>query len=172
MGGPGGGGEELNRIKERLFDGAPLRSPGPAAVPRNNNAMVDQLPPKVRRKREFAAVQRHWKKNRTRAAKNILAGKSPLVTPVLPEGTKDFWISLFQRESPLVDLGAVPERLTSILEPVTEEELTWMLKASPSGTAPGPDGVTTEILRGLNRGELRHYYNKTLHLKGNNVLQT
>ena len=144
--------DRLRSLKADLLAGAPIRPPGPVSIPSPSGAVVDGLPPRVRRKREYAALQKLWKKNRTRAAKNILAGKSPIVTPALPEGTKEFWVSLFQRESPLVEMGAVQEGLTSILEPVTEAELDWMLKASPSGTAPGPDGVTTEILRGLDRG--------------------
>ena len=55
---------------------------------------------RVRKRREFAATQKKWRKDRGRTVLEILAGTDPLTTPPLPQSTKEFWTNLFSRPSP------------------------------------------------------------------------
>ncbi|XP_064099536.1 uncharacterized protein LOC135210697 [Macrobrachium nipponense] len=129
---------DLERMKKEIFG---ERSNQPRA--RNTRSSANQdLPRRIWRRREYAIVQRTWKKNRGAVARNILDGKDPLADPAYPPGTGEFWGALFSRESHvttqrLIRLrGNATENLKiSIIEEVTIEDIRWAKNKTKLGNA-------------------------------------
>lgn len=154
--------EEVHNLIETWCPSVPLRTPargGRAGPPLGSR--------RKRRSWEFALFQEAWKRDRGQAAKRVAAGLGPSqVREEWPEGTLAFWKALFQRRSPQGPSPSTsvvhPGLSHKLLAPITEVEIEAALKATKTGTAPGPDGRRTADVWALGFGRLRWAFNACL----------
>ena len=149
---------EINQAKRDLLSNYELRPPiyRPPTARRHQN-----LHPRIKARRKYAATQRAWKKSRGKVVRDILAGKDPLSVPTIPPGTKDYWVDLFTRPSPPILEEFIYGRI-DILNPITLEEIQWLKGTISVGSAPGPDGLSSLDLKRVPDEELLRVYNLKL----------
>jgi len=96
--------------------------------------------------------------------KKVLSGEDLITTPALPEGSTAFWRELFSRPSPEEHRVPTPIQHVGpeVRGPVSEEEMVVMLKATPKGTAPGPDRRCYRDIEGLGTVKLGWVVNSCL----------
>lgn len=118
---------------------------------------------------EYARFQSAWKKDRGLATRRVVAGRSWLANEgPKPEGTFDFWQSLFARPSPPPVPGNIPPARESveraIWKPISEGEVKAAVKATDAGTARCLDGRTKSDVEALGLVKLRWLFNAVLCL--------
>lgn len=161
----GGNGQNAIRILEqhalevtsatRSGDRTSQRAPGhrqrPPGISRSN-----QAPAPTGRKRErraqYSLCQSLYNKNRSAAAAHVLSGDWRVIpSEVEPNRLFEFWGSLFSRPSPPdnrpFECGSGPAD-QHLVEPITPLEVQTALRTSKV-SAPGPDGITTRLLRSI-----------------------
>ena len=156
---------DTSDVQTRLDDWSPPSpsvSPGPSL--RNQRVPKDA---RGRRRMEYARFQENWKRDRGRATRRVVAGHSWLAKEgPKPEGTSDFWQSLFARPSPPPIQGdIVPVRDSvegDIWKPISEEDVIAALKATHARTARGLDGRSKADVEALGVVKLRWLYNAAL----------
>ena len=122
---------------------------------------------KGRRRYQYARFQQAWKKDRGRAAKRVVDGDNWLgAERPLPDGTTDFWLSLYRRLSPPPMQGHIlPVRDCvegEIWKPISEGEVKAALKATKANTARGLDGRYKSDIEALGMDKLRWLLNAIL----------
>lgn len=157
---------ELDTLQVEIFGSRPRRAPGPMATP-GNAGDVASVSKRRRRRKQFAATQRMWRKNRAKAAQTAIAGRDPLARPTFPPGTVEFWGGLFSRSSPALndenrEGPSHSGTLVTIMDPISTEDVKWCKAKTSLSTAPGPDGVTPKDFRAVPDEEVRDYYNLVL----------
>ncbi|XP_068222167.1 uncharacterized protein [Palaemon carinicauda] len=157
--------QEIDSLKEEIFGSRPR------VVRANNNSrgcrqLQGNIPRNIRRRREYAAIQRGWDKNRSRVAQNAILGKDPLASPTFPPGTVEYWTALFGRPSPASLLNDEAQRHScTILEPINTLDIEWCKRKTSLKMSPGPDGIRAADFRAAANYRIAELYNTILQSK-------
>ena len=147
-------GIRLHELRHTILSRHTLNPP--VYRPPRTGAQVN-IRPRILQRR-YAAVQRAWKKDRGRIARDILNGKDPLSVATPPPGTREYWSNLFGRPSPDFRLPTHYGQ-ASILEPLSLEEIRWLKKTVTPGSASGPDGLSSKDFKRISDADLQELYN-------------
>lgn len=172
--------ELVKRVLEQLSEEKGL--PFPQNITEVENQVKEWLPPKIyaykppparppvqhvnrskERRAQFREIQRMWKRDRGKAAKGILSGVAA-VSAVVPPGTKEFWSTLFSRPSPPEARSPIPLRDTLTVDgPVQASEVEQAINNTKATTSPGPDGITLQDIKLLDKDLLCWAFNAILY---------
>lgn len=146
----------------------PLSSPNVSPRP-VRQYRVSNPTRKQRRRWEYAAVQRLFRKNMSRCVRSILDGiplSAPAQVPPFSEMV-EFWSGVVTQPSkPVAAKRVVPvkARLKSLWGPVTADEVTG--EFVPLGSSPGPDGVSPRVWRAVPTSIQALFFNILMFLRG------
>ena len=161
-------GQPDDRVREALDDEyrrwlPPCERRRPAPACRAPTPASDR--PRVKRRAQYARVQRLYNKNRTRCAQDVISGAWQDPPATLPlEEQEPFWRSLF--EHPSVPDDRTPDPVGppkwELLAPITSEEVAKSLGGMKDG-APGPDGRKLKDVKAIPFDQLAGHFNLWLY---------
>lgn len=144
----------LTRLSLYLHNILPTIRPRPHREPARQ-----PVPPQSRRKgrrSEYARTQKAWLRNRSMCIDNVIYDMANTIQPPR-EVMEPFWVNVFtQRSEAMPTLNRSEEKL-NLWTPITLEEVIRVRKSRKS--APGPDGLTEQDIRGFPKGMLLCLYN-------------
>ncbi|XP_068222165.1 uncharacterized protein [Palaemon carinicauda] len=150
--------EDVNSLKDEIFGRRPNNMN--RINRRAGQQQVSDMPRSVRKRREYAATQRAWDKNRSHVAQNAILEKDPLASPSLLPGTVEFWTSLFGRPSQASTINFnQPNQLCTILDPTTIDDVEWCKRKTNLKTSPGTDGIRAADFRAAASQQIMNLYN-------------
>lgn len=149
----------LSNWVKRATRARPLPS---TTTPRIERERVDRrrnLTAGARRRERYARVQQLWRKDRARAADEVLNPRPPEDHPLSTDEVFDTWSDIFGQPSTESDLSASLESasLSQVWNPVTAEEVT--MNEIEKGTAPGLDGISAANWRRLDPNVRAAFFN-------------
>ena len=158
--------QDISQVQRQLEDWSP---PIPPVRPRPEKSLRVPGHSRGRRRMEYTLFQQAWTRDRGRATRRVVAGRSWLVKEgPKPDGTTDFWLSLFTRPSPPQVPGDILPIVDSvereIWKPVSEEDVKVALRSTNAGTARGRDGRCKSDVEALGIDRLRWLFNAALCL--------
>lgn len=123
---------------------------------------------KIRKRREYAFIQRLYRKDFGAAARHILSGHDDAINWPSTEETVNFWKQVFEgthtrtidRRSNVNRAYVEEDNLRGLWKPVTAEEIRACELAERS--AAGPDGITVQNWRKVNADVRALFYNLLL----------
>ena len=120
---------------------------------------------RVKRRAQYASVQREYNKNRSRCAQNVISGAWRDPPAQLPLDKQEaFWRSLFEHRSVPDDRSPEPvgPPKWELVAPITTEEVAKSLKGMKDG-APSPDGRELKDVRAIPLDQLAGHFNLWLY---------
>ena len=135
-----------------------------AKKPRNpprRPARLANTSPRAKRRANYARVQRSFKSNRSRCARDVLSGSWEVEPSPVPMAEQEpYWRGIF--ECPSMEDTREPQPkgpiVWSLMAPITISDVTSAIKGMSEG-APGPDGRTLADLKAVRREELAAHFN-------------